>query len=133
MRTRPSPLVTELRLVQGGFCRFCRGNPPAPTPRPRASPGAAASPPPGDWSPHSLSQTGQHSPGVLPGCLQGVGGQGGGSHWILPFCQKGLVNMREAGPDASPSLPGSHTHGTAAVQAGVPRAHGLPAAVVPPV
>jgi hypothetical protein len=85
---------------------------------------------PSNPSPYLPSQTGQHCPGILPGYLQGTGGQGRGSHWTLPFCQQGLVSRQQVGPEARPSLPGSHTHSTSAVQAGVPRAHRLPAAVL---
>lgn len=81
---------------------------------------AKACPSRSDSGPHSPSQTGQHCPGILPGCLQGTGGQGRDSHWTLPFCQQGLVRTPEAGPGARPSLPGSHTHSAAAVRAGVP-------------
>lgn len=61
-------------------------------------------------APHSPSQTGQHFPGILPGYLQGVAGQGRGSHWTLPFCQQDLVSTGEAGPEAGPSLPGRQPH-----------------------
>lgn len=45
--------------------------------------------------PHSPSQTGQHCPRILPGYLQGAGGQGRGSHWTLPFCQQGPVSREQ--------------------------------------
>lgn len=51
-----------------------------------------------------------------------------------PVLTTGPGQHVRAGPAGqAPPLPGSHTHSTAAVRAGVPGAHGLPAAVLPPV
>lgn len=59
----------------------------------------------GAW--HSPSHTGQHCPRILPGYLQGAGGQGRGSHWTLPFCQQGPVSREQA---LSQALPARQTY-----------------------
>lgn len=77
-------------LAQGGFLLVHQKQPPhAET---QSLSWGSAHPSLVTRAPHSLSQTGQHFPGILPGCLQGVGGQGRGSQWTLPFCQKDLVS-----------------------------------------
>lgn len=92
--------------------RGCKGSEVHP---PRSFSAASAFPSHSHPRPHSLSQTGQHCPGILPGCLQGTGGQGRGSHWTLPFCQQGLVRgSRQARKPGPPTRqPHSQRSGTA--------------------